>query len=127
MSSFPDNLKYSKDHEWVKVDGGASTMGITAFAVEQLGDIVFVDLPKSGAEVVANTACGAVESTKATSDIFSPVTGKIVDVNAELSDSPELVNQDPYEKGWMLKIELADPKELDGLMDAARYAEHVKG
>ncbi|MGC4120997.1 MAG: glycine cleavage system protein GcvH [Myxococcales bacterium] len=126
MSNVPANLKYTKDHEWAKLEGKTVTMGITAFAVEQLGDIVFVDLPKKGDAVKAHGTCGAVESTKATSDIFSPVTGKIVDVNSALSDAPETINQDPYEKGWLVKIEVADAKELDALMDAAKYTEHCK-
>ncbi len=120
----PADLKYSKDHEWAKLEGNIVTMGITAFAVEQLGDIVFVDLPKSGDAVKAHGTCGAVESTKATSDVFSPVTGKVVEVNSGLSDAPETINQDPYGKGWLVKIEVADVKELDALMDAAKYAEH---
>jgi len=126
MSNVPANLKYSKDHEWAKLEGSTLTMGITAFAVEQLGDIVFVDLPKVGESVKAHGTCGAVESTKATSDIFSPVTGKILEVNAALADAPETINQDPYEKGWLVKLEVADPKELDALMDAAAYGEHIK-
>ncbi|HEY3448942.1 MAG TPA: glycine cleavage system protein GcvH [Myxococcales bacterium] len=126
MSNVPANLKYTKDHEWAKLEGKTVTMGITAFAVEQLGDIVFVDLPKKGDSVKAHGTCGAVESTKATSDIFSPVTGKIVDVNSALSDAPETINQDPYEKGWLVKIEIADAKELDALMDEAKYTEHCK-
>ena len=126
MSNVPANLKYSKDHEWAKLEGKTVTMGITSFAVEQLGDIVFVDLPKKGDAVKAHGTCGAVESTKATSDVFSPVTGKVADVNSALSDAPETINQDPYEKGWLVKIEIADAKELDALMDAATYAEHVK-
>lgn len=126
MSNVPTNLKYTKDHEWAKLEGQTLVMGITAFAAESLGDIVFVDLPKKGAAVKAGGTCGAVESTKAVSDVFSPVTGKVVDVNESLSSAPETINQDPYEKGWLVKIELADAKELDGLMDAAKYAEHLK-
>lgn len=126
MANVPANLKYTKDHEWAKVEGKTLVMGITAFAAEQLGDIVFVDLPKKGAAVKAGATCGAVESTKAVSDVFCPVTGTVVEVNAALADAPETINQDPYEKGWMVKIELADLKELDGLMDAAKYQEHMK-
>ena len=126
MSNLPTNLRYSKDHEWARLEGKTVTMGITAFAVEQLGDIVFVDLPKKGDELKAHATCGAVESTKATSDLFSPVTGKVVDVNSGISDAPETINQDPYEKGWLVKIEVADSKEFDALMDAAKYAEHIK-
>jgi glycine cleavage system H protein len=126
MSNVPGNLKYTKDHEWAKVEGKTLTMGITAFATEQLGDIVFVDLPKKGDAVKAGATCGAVESTKAVSDVFSPVTGTIAEVNGSLADAPETINQDPYEKGWLVKIDLANPKELEGLMDAAKYQEHVK-
>ena len=126
MANIPTNLKYTKDHEWAKLDGKTITMGITAFATEQLGDIVFVDLPKKGDKLKAGGTCGAVESTKAVSDVFSPVTGTVVDINAALSGAPETINQDPYEKGWLVRIELADPKELDALMDAAKYTEHVK-
>ncbi|MBI5544224.1 MAG: glycine cleavage system protein GcvH [Deltaproteobacteria bacterium] len=126
MGTIPANLKYTKDHEWAKVEGKTLTMGITAFATEQLGDIVFVDLPKKGAALKAGATCGAVESTKAVSDVFSPVTGTVLEANAALSDAPETINQDPYEKGWLVKIELANPAELEGLMDAAKYEEHVK-
>lgn len=126
MANVPPSLKYTKDHEWAKLEGTIVTMGITAFAAEQLGDIVFVDMPKKGDKVKAGGTCGAVESTKAVSDVFSPVSGTVVEVNASLSDSPETINQDPYEKGWLVKIEAADAKELSGLMDAAQYEEHVK-
>jgi len=119
-------LKYTKDHEWAKLEGKTVTLGITAFATEQLGDIVFVDLPKKGTAVKAGATCGAVESTKAVSDVFSPVTGKVVEANGLLTESPESINQDPYGKGWLAKIELADVKELDALMDAAKYEEHCK-
>jgi glycine cleavage system H protein len=126
MANVPANLKYTKDHEWARAEGKTVVMGITAFAAEQLGDIVFVDLPKKGDKVKAGATCGAVESTKAVSDLFSPVSGVVVEVNGALSDAPETINQDPYEKGWMLKIELGDPKELEALMDAAKYEEHAK-
>jgi glycine cleavage system H protein len=126
MANVPTNLKYTKDHEWAKLEGKTITMGITAFATEQLGDIVFVDLPKKGDKVKAGSTLGAVESTKAVSDVFSPVTGTVVDVNGALSGAPETINQDPYDKGWLVKIELADAKELDALMDAGKYTEHAK-
>ena len=126
MSNVPSNLKYSKDHEWVKLEGNLATVGVTAFATEQLGDIVYVELPKAGAKVKAGATLGVVESTKAVSDVFCPVSGTVTEVNAPLADAPETLNQDPYEKGWMIKIELADAKEIDGLMDAARYEEHIK-
>ena len=126
MSNVPTNLKYTKDHEWAKLDGKTLTMGITAFAAEQLGDIVFVDLPKKGEAVKAGGTCGAVESTKAVSDVFSPVSGTVVEVNAALADAPETINQDPYVKGWIAKIELASAQEYQALMDAAKYEEHLK-
>jgi glycine cleavage system H protein len=126
MSSVPANLKYTKDHEWARAEGKVATVGITAFACEQLGDIVYVELPKKGDKLKAGGNFGVVESTKAVSDLYSPVTGTVVEVNGALADGPELVNQEPYEKGWMIKVEFADAKELDVLMDAARYEEHVK-
>jgi glycine cleavage system H protein len=126
MASVPSNLKYTKDHEWAKLEGKTVTMGITSFAGEQLGDIVFVDLPKKGQKVKAGSTMGVVESTKAVSDIFSPVTGTVIDVNAPLAGKPETLNQDPYQKGWLVKIDPENPKELDSLMDAAKYEEHLK-
>ncbi len=126
MAKVPTGLKYTKDHEWAKLEGKTVTMGITAFAAEQLGDIVFVDLPKKGDKVKAGGTCGAVESTKAVSDVFSPVSGTVVEVNSGLADAPETINQDPYEKGWMVKIEVADSKDFDAMMDAAKYSEHIK-
>ena len=126
MANVPANLKYTKDHEWAKLEGKTVTMGITAFAAEQLGDIVFVDLPKKGDKLKAGATCGAVESTKAVSDIFCPVGGAVVEVNSSLANAPETLNQDPYDKGWMLKIEVSDPKEFDALMDAGKYEEHCK-
>jgi glycine cleavage system H protein len=126
MASVPQNLKYTKDHEWAKVDGKTVTMGVTAFACEQLGDIVFVDLPKAGTKVKAGGTLGVVESTKAVSDLFSPVSGTVLEVNGPITESPETLNQDPYEKGWLVKLDLGDAKELDALMDAAKYEEHLK-
>jgi glycine cleavage system H protein len=126
MSSVPNNLKYTKDHEWAKVQGTTATIGITAFATEQLGDIVYVELPKVGTQVKAGAAMGVVESTKAVSDVFFPVSGTIKEINAPLADAPETINQDPYEKGWMVKLELSNPAELEKLMDAGKYEEHVK-
>jgi glycine cleavage system H protein len=125
-NNIPANLKYTKDHEWAKPEGKTVTLGITAFATEQLGDIVYVDLPKKGDKLKAGATCGAVESTKAVSDVFSPISGTVVEANAALADAPETINQDPYGKGWLAKIELTDPKELDTLMNAAKYEEHCK-
>jgi len=117
----PSDLKHTREHEWVRVDGKLATVGITRFAVEQLGDITMVDLPKEGETVKKNDVLGTVESVKAVSDIYSPVSGKIVKVNTPLTDSPEYLSDEPYDDGWMVQIEMSDPSELDGLMDAAAY------
>jgi glycine cleavage system H protein len=118
---FPDNLRYSDDHEWVRVDGAHAVVGITDFAQDTLGDIVYVQVPDVGATVVAGTACSEVESTKSVSDIFAPASGTVAAVNEALSTTPELLNSDPYGDGWIFSIELSAPAELDGLMDAAAY------
>jgi len=122
MSNVPAGLKYSKEHEWVKMDGKIAIVGITDHAQGALGDIVFVELPKSGKEVVFMKPFGVVESVKAASDIYSPLSGKVIEVNDQLSKTPETVNQDPYGKGWMVKIELSKPDELNQLMDDKAYA-----
>ena len=118
---YPKELRYHKEHEWVRVDGKQATLGISHFAQDALGDIVFLDLPKVGAAVTANQQVGEVESTKTTSSIYSPVSGKITKINMDLKDHPEVVNSDPYGKGWIAIIELSDPKQVDGLMTAAQY------
>jgi glycine cleavage system H protein len=122
---YPDDLYYTKDHEWARVedrDGQkVATIGVTRFAVEQLGDVTQVDLPKEGEAVKAADVFGSVESVKAVSDLFAPVTGKIVKVNSPLADSPEYVNEDPYDEGWMIQVALSNTKELDALLDAAAY------
>ena len=122
---YPDDLYYTKDHEWARIedrDGQkVATIGVTRFAVEQLGDVTQVDLPKEGEAVKAADVFGSVESVKAVSDLFAPVTGKIVKVNSPLADSPEYVNEDPYDEGWMIQVALSNTKELDGLLDAAAY------
>ena len=115
-----NGLKYSKDHEWVKVEGNRAIIGITDYAQDSLGDIVFVDLPEVGRTVKAGDAVAAVESVKAASDVYSPVSGTVVEVNTSLEASPELINQDPYEN-WILVLEMSDPGELDSLMDAEGY------
>jgi glycine cleavage system H protein len=117
----PDDLRYTKDHEWVRVDGDQATVGITQYAAQQLGDVVFVELPEAGRSVDQFAAFGVVESVKAVSDLFAPLTGEVVEANAALSGEPELVNRDPYGGGWMLRIKVVDPKQLDGLLDAAAY------
>ena len=118
---YPKDLKYHNEHEWVRVEGKQATLGISHFAQDALGDIVFLDLPKVGAVVTANQQVGEVESTKTTSSIYTPVSGKIVKINTDLKDHPEVVNSDPYGKGWIAVIELSDPKQVDGLMTAAQY------
>jgi len=118
---YPKDLKYHKEHEWIRVEGKQATLGISHFAQDALGDIVFLDLPKVGAAVTAGQQIGEVESTKTTSSIYTPVGGKIVKINTDLKDHPEVVNSDPYGKGWIAVIELSDPKQADGLMTAAQY------
>lgn len=120
--SVPSDLKYSKDHEWLKLDGSTATIGITDFAAQQLGDIVFVELPQVGTAFKAGETFGVVESTKTASDVFYPVSGKVLAVNEALVDAPELINQEPYGKGWFIQVECADPSELDALLDASAYA-----
>ena len=127
MAQVPPDLKYTREHEWARVEGDRARIGITAFAQEQLGDVVFVELPKVGAKVTAMKTFGVVESVKAVSDLFAPVTGEVVEVNAELPKKPELVNTDPYGKGWMLVIRMSNPKEADGLMSSADYDKLTAG
>ena len=122
---FPDDLKYSREHEWVLVEDKVATIGITAFAEQQLGDVVFVELPAVGDKVTKDEAMGVVESVKAVSDVYAPVSGTVLEVNDDLPDSTELVNEDPYGDGWMVKIELSDPTDLDELMTAAEYETFV--
>src|SRR5215470_13484545 len=121
MANVPADLRYTKEHEWAKLEGDKARVGITAFAQEQLGDVVFVELPKAGAKVTAMKAFGVVESVKAVSDLFAPLTGEVVEINADLPKKPEAVNADPYGTGWMIMIRLANPKEWDGLLLAADY------
>ena len=118
---FPEQLRYSEEHEWVAVDGAHARIGITDFAQDSLGDVVYVELPGVGANVMAHAGCAEIESTKSVSEIFSPVTGTIVEVNQALDDAPEQVNADPYGAGWIFVVEMADPSEVDGLLDAAAY------
>lgn len=122
----PAGLKYTKEHEWIKVEGNVGLVGITDFAQDQLGDVVFVELPAVGRVLKQHEQFGVVESVKTVSDLYSPVSGKVIAVNTDLESSPELVNQGPYDKGWMLKIELSNPAELDGLLDAAAYEAFIK-
>jgi glycine cleavage system H protein len=117
----PKDLRYTKEHEWVRMEGDLATVGITDFAAEQLGDVVFVDLPKVGRTVAQFAAVGVIESVKAVSDLFAPVGGDVVETNAELTTKPELLNSDPYGGGWMLRIRLSDRTGLDRLLDVAAY------
>ena len=124
--SYPDDLRYSKEHEWVRVeDGDRATIGITSFAADELGDIVFVELPEVGASLSQFAPFGVVESVKAVSDLFAPVSGEVAEVNEALRESPELLNADPFGEGWIARIGLADPAEVGQLMDAAAYAEET--
>lgn len=117
----PTNLRYHEEHEWIKVEGTHATLGISNFAQDALGDIVFIELPKPGTAVTVGQQIGEVESTKTTSSIYTPVSGTITKINTDLKDHPEVVNADPYGKGWMAVIELADPKQVEGLMTAVQY------
>jgi glycine cleavage system H protein len=123
---FPEDLRYTKEHEWARVEGGRVRVGITDFAQDALGDVVYVDLPEVGAQVHADQPLGEVESTKSVSDVFSPVTGTITERNPLVEDRPELVNEQPYGDGWLVTIEVGDPAALDGLMDAAGYRSLVE-
>ncbi|MGG4496213.1 glycine cleavage system protein GcvH [Brevibacillus reuszeri] len=123
---FPKNLRYSEEHEWVRVEGNKAYIGITAFAQSELGDIVFVELPEVGATIQADEPFGSVESVKTVSELYAPVTGTVVEVNGNLEDAPELVNSSPYEQAWMIVVELSDAAELDKLMDADKYEAMVK-
>ena len=126
MSDVPADLKYIETHQWVRVsDDGTATVGITDFAQEQLGDVVYVGVPDVGTTVNGGEEAGVAESVKSASDVFSPVTGEVVEVNEALEDEPEKVNDDPYGDGWLFKVRLADKGELDGLMDPGAYSEHV--
>jgi len=120
--SYPDDLRYSKEHEWVRVEGSRATIGITSFAADELGDIVFVELPEMGAALTQFGTFGVVESVKAVSDLFAPISGEVVEVNEALRDAPELLNSDPFVEGWIARVELSDTSELDSLMDAGAYA-----
>ena len=126
MSKIPEKLKYSKEHEWVKLEGDLVVIGITDHAQEKLGEIVYLELPAKGERIDKEEAFGVVESTKAVSDIYAPVTGEIAEVNTGLVTTPERINKDPYEDGWLVKVKIADKKDLDGLLDEKEYAEFLK-
>ena len=123
--SAPTDLRYTRDHEWVRVDGDQATVGITEYAAEQLGDIVFVELPETGRELEESKAFGVVESVKAVSDLFAPLTGTVTSINEALAANPELVNSDPYGEGWMVKLSVSDTSEMDELLDGPAYDDLV--
>lgn len=123
--NFPENLKYTKEHEWIAVDGDIVTVGVTDFAQGELGDIVFVEIETEGETMDQNEVFGTIEAVKTVSDLFMPVSGEITEINEGLEDAPESVNESPYENGWMVKIKLSNPSELDALMDAAAYKELI--
>lgn len=125
MSSYPSDLKYDREHEWVRVEGDVAVIGVSDFAQDQLGEVVYVDLPAVGDTVTAGETFGEVESVKSVSELFSPVSGEVVKVNDELDGTPETVNEDAYGAGWMIEVKLADPTELDGLMSAAEYQDFI--
>jgi glycine cleavage system H protein len=122
----PDDVKYHREHQWVRVEGKRASVGITDYAQEELGDIVYIELPEVGVEVAAEEDVTEIESTKTTAPLIAPVSGRIVEVNEELKDAPELMNEDPYGKGWIITIEMSDPAEAEELMDAKEYEEFLK-
>ncbi len=126
MANIPDDLHYSKDHEWVRVEGNVALIGITDYAQDSLGDVVYVELPKVGDDFAANESFGSVESVKAVSEVFSPVSGEIVGLNETLADAPEKVNQDPYGEGWMIRVKMSNSGEVDSLLTAAEYEDFTK-
>lgn len=126
MAKVLEELHYSKDHEWVRVEGDIAVVGITDYAQNSLGDVVYVELPKSGEEFAANESFGSVESVKAVSEVFSPVSGKVVEVNESLNDEPEKVNTDPYGEGWMIRFKMQNPGEVDSLLTAAEYEDFTR-
>ena len=123
---YPDDYLYSKDHEWILVQDDVGTIGITDYAQHELGDVVYVDLPEVGDNLEANEPFGSVESVKAVSEIFAPISGEIIEVNSKLQDSPEMINESPHERAWMLKIQLSNPDELRGLLSAEEYDEYLQ-
>ena len=126
MANIPDDLHYSKDHEWVRVEGNVAVVGITDYAQDSLGDVVYVELPKVGDDFAANESFGSVESVKAVSEVFSPVSGEVVGINESLADEPEKVNADPYGQGWMIRVEMSKPGEVDSMLTAAEYEDFTK-
>ena len=127
MANIPEDLHYSKDHEWVRVDGNIAIVGITDYAQDSLGDVVYVELPKAGEKFAAHESFGSVESVKAVSEVFSPVSGDIAEANESLTDAPEKVNTDPYGDGWMIRVKMSAHGEVDSLLTAAEYEDFTKG
>jgi glycine cleavage system H protein len=123
--NLPDNIKYTKDHEWIKLDGNQAVIGITEYAQGELGDIVFVDIDPDMEEIVSGESFGTIEAVKTVSDLFAPCNGKVLEVNTNLEDQPELINSDPYGEGWIIKVELSDLSELDGLLDSVSYQAQI--
>jgi glycine cleavage system H protein len=126
MSNIPENLHFSKDHEWLSLEGDTATIGITDYAQNSLGDVVYLELPKAGETFAAHESIGSVESVKAVSEIFTPVSGSVVSSNETLNDTPELVNSDPYGAAWMVKVKLSSPGEVDRMLTAAEYEDFIK-
>jgi glycine cleavage system H protein len=124
--SYPDNLHYHPEHDWAKIEGDEATFGITWYAQDSLGEVVFFDPPDVGSTVTANEPYAEIESVKAVSDVFSPLSGEVTEVNEAVSETPELINEDPYDAGWLIKVKLSDPTEVEKLMDAAAYQELLK-
>ena len=122
---YPADYRYTKDHEWIKVEGSAGTIGITDYAQSELGDVVFAELSKVGVTMKAGESFGTIESVKAVSEIFTPVSGEIIEINSKLVDTPEIINKDPHGSAWLVKIRLSDPKEVSALMDAAAYETYI--
>ena len=125
MTNIPENLRYTKDHEWIAVDGDLATVGITDYAQHALGDVVYIDMPRSGDKFMTHEAFGSVESVKAVSEIFMPIAGEITDVNNGLNDAPENVNNDPYAAGWMVKVKMDNPLEADAMLSSIEYEEYL--
>jgi glycine cleavage system H protein len=126
MANTPEELNYTKDHEWVRIKGNQATVGITDHAQNQLGDVVYVELPKVGEKFEATEPFGSVESVKAVSEVYMPLSGSVIEINESLNDSPEFVNEDPYGEGWMVVVSIDNPSQIDGLLNAAEYEDYIK-
>lgn len=124
---YPDDFYYSKDHEWLRIDGKNATVGITDFAQKQLGDVVYVELPQPGVQLEFHQSFGVIESVKAVSDIYAPISGEVMEINEELNESPELINEDPHDKGWIVRIKVKNETELENLMSASEYEKFLEG